>query len=123
MGRTNQSAAARYVSVRVTPPTARLRVLADRADSQDRQCSSTATQSTAGAGHRIVSYHWNLGRRHDRAAVVRRRRTHLRAAGTYVVVLTVTDEVGQVGRTTIDVARRRRRGCLTAGRSNSPMEQ
>jgi PKD repeat protein len=61
-----------------------------------------ATQSTAGAGHRIVSYRWNWGdgKPNGSGSTV----SHIfTIAGTYVVVLTVTDEVGQVARTTKDI--------------------
>jgi len=53
-----------------------------------------ATQSTAGTGHRIVSYRWNWG--DGTPARTGSTTSHtFAAAGTYVVVLTVTDEVGQ----------------------------
>jgi PKD repeat protein len=46
-----------------------------------------------GAGHRIVSYRWNFGSGSTQSgATVSRKFT---AAGTFTVVLTVTDEVGQ----------------------------
>jgi PKD repeat protein len=60
-----------------------------------------ATQSTAGAGHRIVSYRWSWG---DGSSGSGATASHKYvASGTYVVVLTVTDEVGQVGRATVEV--------------------
>jgi PKD repeat protein len=60
-----------------------------------------ATQSTAGTGHRIVSYRWSWG---DGASGSGATASHkYLAAGTYVVVLTVTDEVGQVGRVNVEV--------------------
>ena len=73
---------------------------------QDSQCSSTArslrralvTESsvTAGAGATASREQWFDGV------------AHIYTAGTYVVVLTVTDEVGQVGRISVGGCRR---GC------------
>jgi PKD repeat protein len=61
-----------------------------------------ATQSTPGAGHRIVSYRWNWGDGKPNSSGSTASHTFT-TAGTYIVVLTVTDEVGQVGRTTANV--------------------
>jgi PKD repeat protein len=58
--------------------------------------------STAGAGHRVVSYRWNWGDGTANSSGVTRSHKFA-AAGTYVVVLTVTDEVGQTAVTTKDV--------------------
>jgi PKD repeat protein len=59
------------------------------------------TQSTAGTGHRVVSYRWNFG---DGSTGSGSTTSHKYAtAGTYVVVLTVTDEVGQVARSSQEV--------------------
>lgn len=60
------------------------------------------TQSTPGVGHRIVSYRWNWGDGTPTSSGSTQRHTFA-LAGTYVVVLTVTDEAGQVGRIAIDV--------------------
>ena len=60
-----------------------------------------ASQSTAGTGHRIVSYRWNFGDGTTGSGSTTSHR--FTTPGTYVVVLTVTDEVGQVGRTTTEV--------------------
>ena len=60
------------------------------------------TLSTAGAGHRIVSYRWSWG--DGKAAGSGSSASHIYTApGTYVVVLTVTDEAGQVGRIDAEV--------------------
>jgi PKD repeat protein len=59
------------------------------------------TTSTAGAGHQIVKYDWDFGTgsRRSGATVSKTYDT----PGTYNVVLTVTDEVGQTGQRTRDV--------------------
>jgi PKD repeat protein len=50
--------------------------------------------STAGAGHRLVSYRWNWGDGKPSSSGSTVSHTFVNI-GTYVVVLTVTDEVGQ----------------------------
>lgn len=53
-----------------------------------------ASQSTAGTGHRIVSYRWDFGDGNTGSGSTT---SHIfTTAGSYVVVLTVTDEAGQV---------------------------
>ena len=53
-----------------------------------------ASQSTPGAGHRIVSYRWNWG--DGKPSSTGSTVSHIfDVGGTYIVVLTVTDEVGQ----------------------------
>ena len=84
-----------------TPPTA-IFVSSPTAPAPGQAVFFNATQSTAGAGHRIVSYRWNWGdgKPNSSSSTVSHTFT---LAGTYVVVLTVTDEAGQVGRTTKDI--------------------
>ena len=51
--------------------------------------------STPGAGHTIVGYDWNFGSGNGRSGVLVTKAYD--TAGTYPVVLTVTDEAGQTG--------------------------
>jgi PKD repeat protein len=100
-GRTNQSAPQTVTVTAGALPTATF-VFSPTAPTPGQSVFFNATQSTAGAGHRIVSYRWSWGdgKPSSSGASV----SHIfAAAGTYVVVLTVTDEVGQVGRTTVEV--------------------
>jgi len=61
-----------------------------------------ASASVAGTGHRIVSYRWNWGDGKPSSTGVTR--SHVfDTAGTYIVVLTVTDEVGQTATTNVEV--------------------
>ena len=61
-----------------------------------------ATLSTAGSGHRLVSYRWSWG--DGKAASSGSSVSHIfNAPGTYVVVLTVTDEAGQIARVDVEV--------------------
>lgn len=60
------------------------------------------TFSTAGTGRRVVSYRWNWG--DGKPSSTGSTASHIfNVAGTYVVVLTVTDDVGQVGRISVEV--------------------
>ncbi len=61
-----------------------------------------ASASVAGTGHRIVSYRWNWGDGSPSSTGVTRSHTFA-APGTYVVVLTVTDEVGQTHTVNVQV--------------------
>ena len=82
------------------PPTARV-VFSPTQPTTTTTIFFNATQSTAGTGHRIVSYRWNWG---DGTSGSGATASHkYLTAGTYVVVLTVTDEVGQVGMVTVEV--------------------
>ena len=56
-----------------------------------------ATTSTAGAGHSLVSYDWNFGDGSTKSGSTVSK--SYASAGTYTVVLTVTDEVGQTAQT------------------------
>jgi PKD repeat protein len=57
-----------------------------------------ASESRPGIGHRIVGYMWNWGDGELSPTLSNPYQEHdYQAAGTYVVVLTVTDETGQVG--------------------------
>jgi PKD repeat protein len=85
-----------------SPPTATL-VFSPTAPIPGQTVFFNGTQSTASAGHRIVSYRWNWGDGTANSSGSTASHTFT-TAGTYVVVLTVTDEVGQVGRTTAEVA-------------------
>ena len=82
------------------PPTARM-IFSPTQPSATDTVFFNATQSTAGAGHRIVSYRWSWG---DGTTGSGATTSHKYAtAGTYVVVLTVTDEVGQISTVTVEV--------------------
>jgi PKD repeat protein len=61
------------------------------------------TVSSASAGRRLVSYRWNWGDGTPTSSGSTVSHTFT-TPGTYVVVLTVTDDVGQVARITVDVA-------------------
>jgi PKD repeat protein len=100
-GRTNSTA--QIVTVTGgTPPTATF-VSSPTSPAPGQPVFFNGTQSTPGAGHRIVSYRWNWGdgKPNSSGSTVSHTFT---AAGTYVVVLTVTDEAGQVGRTSAEIA-------------------
>jgi PKD repeat protein len=56
-----------------------------------------ATTSSAGAGHRLVSYDWNFGDGSTKSGSTVSK--SYAAAGNYTVVLAVTDEVGQTAQT------------------------
>jgi PKD repeat protein len=85
-----------------TPPTATF-VFSPTAPSPGQPVFFNATLSAASAGRRIVSYRWNWGDGKPNGSGSTPSHTFT-SAGTYVVVLTVTDDVGQVGRATQDVA-------------------
>ena len=61
-----------------------------------------AVTSTAAPGRRIVRYSWDFGDGSTRSGVQVSK--SFDAVGTYVVTLTVTDDVGRVGRLTTNVA-------------------
>jgi PKD repeat protein len=84
-----------------TPPTATF-VYSPTAPIPGQPIFFNGTQSTPSAGHRIVSYRWSWGDGTSNSSGSTASHTFTNA-GTYVVVLTVTDEVGQVGRTTVEV--------------------
>jgi PKD repeat protein len=62
-----------------------------------------ASQSTPGPGHRIVSYRWNWGDGRPSGSGSSASHVFPLPPATWVVVLTVTDEVGQVGRFSLAV--------------------
>jgi large repetitive protein len=100
-GLSNQSAPQTVVVSAGEGPTAEM-VFSPTSPTAGQTVFFNATQSTAGAGHRIVSYRWNWGdgKPNSSGATV----SHVfTAAGTYVVVLTVTDEVGQVNLLSVEV--------------------
>lgn len=99
-GRSNQSAAQTVTVGEGEPPTAEF-VYSPTAPTAGDTVFFNATQSTPGTGHRIVSYRWNFG---DGKSGSGSSESHVFTnAGTYVVVLTVTDEVGQVDRISQEV--------------------
>jgi PKD repeat protein len=100
-GRTNQSAAQILTVGGGTPPTATF-VFSPTAPLPGQPVFFNATQSAASPGHRIVSYRWNWGDGKPTSSGSTVSHTFT-LEGTYVVVLTVTDEVGQVGRINVDV--------------------
>ena len=77
-----------------TIPTA-LFVFSPTEPEEDQNVFFNAGQSTAAPGRRIVSYRWNFGDGTTATGVTRTKK--YTADGTYVVVLTVTDDAGQVG--------------------------
>ena len=79
-----------------------------------------ATQSRAAAGHSIVSYAWNFGDGQSLTAAVPTTSHAYAAAATYNVVMTVTDDVGQVNSATQQVAVSAGAGSLTADFTFSP---
>ena len=99
-GLTNQSAAQTVTVTEGEPPTATF-VYSPTAPVAGQQVFFNGTQSMPGIGHRIVSYRWSWG---DGQSGSGSTASHtFTAAGTYVVVLTVTDEAGQVARTSVEV--------------------
>jgi PKD repeat protein len=100
-GRTNQSAAQTVTVVAGEGPTATF-VFSPTAPVAGQAVFFNGTQSAAGTGHRIVSYRWSWG--DGKASSSGSSVSHtFTAPGTYVVVLTVTDEVGQVARIDVEV--------------------
>lgn len=100
-GLSDESAAQTLVVSEGDPPTATF-VFSPTAPVAGQSVFFNGTQSTAGTGHRIVSYRWSWGDGKPNGSGSTA--SHIfAAAGTYVVVLTVTDEAGQVGRTSVEV--------------------
>ncbi len=100
-GRTNESAFQSVVVTGGTVPVATF-VSSPTAPRAGQTIFFNATQSTAGQGHQIVSYRWSWGDGKPTSSGSTPSHVYT-AAGTYVVVLTVTDEVGQVGRINTEV--------------------
>ena len=101
-GRTNQSAAQLLTVSAGQAPTASF-VFSPTAPVAGQAVFFNATVSTPGTGHQIVSYRWRWGDGKPSSSGSTVSHTFT-AKGTYVVVLTVTDEAGQVGRITVDVS-------------------
>ena len=102
-GLSNQSAAQIVSVADGTAPTA-LFVFSPTEPEPGQAVFFNGSQSTPGSGHRIVSYRWSWG---DGSATssgssVSHKFPPL-VEKAYVVVLTVTDEVGQVGRVSGEV--------------------
>jgi len=101
----NQTAtAAKTVTVKAaggSPPTASF-VFSPASPGTGQSVSFNASQSAATAGHTIVSYAWNFG---DGGTATGLTPSHpFATAGTFNVVLIVTDDLGQTGSTTKPVA-------------------
>ena len=100
-GRSSQSAPQTVTVTAGDPPTATF-VFSPTSPVAGQTVFFNATQSTAGTNHRIVRYQWSWGDGKPNSSGSTP--SHVfDAPGTYVVVLTVTDEVGQIGRTTTEV--------------------
>jgi PKD repeat protein len=83
-----------------TPPTADF-VFSPTSPAVNQDILFNAGTSTAATGREIVAYNWNMG-----SGAPRTGRTFTKSydvAGTYAVVLTVTDSAGQTGTTTKNV--------------------
>lgn len=84
-----------------TPPTAVI-VFSPTEPKVNQTIFFNATQSTAAPGRRITSYRWSFG---DGGSATGSTATRVYPTeGTFVVVLRVTDDVGQVGTTTAEVS-------------------
>jgi len=99
-GISNQSDAQSVTVGSGTPPTARF-VFSPALPRADENIFFNGTTSTASAGHQIVRYDWDFGTGARRSGSTVSRSYD--APGTYAVVLTVTDEVGQTGQITQSV--------------------
>lgn len=92
-----------------TPPTAAF-VFSPAEPLEDQSVFFNAGQSTASTSRRIVSYRWNFGDGTTSSGVTREHK--FANPGTYAVVLTVTDDVGQVGTTSTSVTICPSSGCV-----------
>ncbi len=82
------------VTITGTPPTASFTFL-PATPAVNQTVFFDASSSTAGTGHRLVSYAWTFGDGQTGTGVTP---THAYSVvGTFAVTLTVTDEIGQVG--------------------------
>jgi PKD repeat protein len=79
-----------------------------------------ATTSRAAAGHSIVSYAWNFGDGQSATTAVPTTSHSYAAAATYNVVMTVTDDVGQVNSATQQIGVSGGAGSLSADFTFSP---
>ncbi|MCX6551689.1 MAG: PKD domain-containing protein [Acidobacteria bacterium] len=83
-----------------TPPTARF-VFSPASPAPSQSVFFDASQSSAASGRTIAAYEWNFG---DAGSGTGRTVSHAYANdGVYTVVLTVRDDIGQVGTTTVVV--------------------
>jgi PKD repeat protein len=100
-GQTNETAPTPITVSGGEPPTAQF-LFSPTAPTAGQTVFFNATQSTAGTGHRIVSYRWNWG--DGTPGRTGSTTSHsFTAPGTYVVVLTVTDEAGQIDTESVEV--------------------
>jgi PKD repeat protein len=93
-GLSNQSAPQTVAVGAGSAPTASF-VFSPSSPRADENVFFNGATSTAGAGHRIVRYDWDFGTGSRRSGATVSRSYD--APGSYSVVLTVTDEVGQTG--------------------------
>jgi PKD repeat protein len=85
-----------------TPPPTALFVFSPTTPAAGQAVLFNATQSTASPGHTIMSYSWNFGDGNTSTSGPTTSNTFV-AAGTYQVVLKVTDDLGLTGTTTLPV--------------------
>ena len=100
-GRTNRSAPQILTVAAGEAPTATF-VYSPTAPTAGQAVFFNATVSMPGTGHRIVSYRWDWGDGTPVSSGSTVSHTFT-AVGTYVVVLTVTDEAGQEGTKSVEV--------------------
>jgi PKD repeat protein len=101
-GRSNESATQTVTVSAGQLPTASF-VFSPTAPIAGQSVFFNGTLSTAGTGRQLVSYQWSWGDGKSPSSGSTVSHTFT-TAGTYVVVLTVTDDVGQVGRISVEVA-------------------
>jgi PKD repeat protein len=78
---------------------------------EDSAVLFNAGESTAATGRRIASYRWNWGDGTASGSGVARAHTFANP-GTYIVMLTVTDDVGQTATATREVTVCPSGGCI-----------
>lgn len=99
-GRSDQSDSQVVAVSTGEPPTAAI-VFSPTSPTTADKVFFNGSQSTAGTNHRIVSYRWNFG--NGKTGSGSTTSHQYTAPGTYVVVLTVTDEVGQTDTESVEV--------------------